>query len=208
MSMNPLRVSDPIPSPSRLAATGLGVALLLGTAAVSAPALADDSETETRDADVSETDSAALSGGGSKGLGVALGSLNTSVTGKWYTSDETALQLFVGTWLYGSAFGPTFAASADFVWEFANLTENDVGRLFTGAGVGGGVAQWFGSDYSRLVPFVNGVVELGWHFEDVPVELIFDWRPTFMIGGCGQFDGVVGPCLTLPQFSLAGRWYF
>ncbi len=29
---------------------------------------------------------------------------------------------------------------------------------------------------------LSGVVELGWHFHDFPLELVLDWRPTLILG--------------------------
>ncbi|GEM_PF-2474940 len=136
------------------------------------------------------------------GVGLGGGSIVSGLTLKGYFSDQVAGQLFIGGGAYGG-FG--FGVDGDIVFEFATIAEaENAGRLFLGAGGGAGfVFNRFFSAGS-----VNALFEMGWHFYDVPIELVIDYRPTFYFGGFnaagfGGFGGFV------PWgFSGAFRFYF
>lgn len=129
------------------------------------------------------------------GAGLGGGSLVSGVTGKYYLGDTSAVQAFAGVGGFGASVG------ADYVMEFKPLWEPPFGRLFWGAG--GGVSALFYSflGNSSTVIGISGVVELGFHFNAFPVELISDWRPGFYIGD--YFGGV-----HLGYGGGAVRWYF
>jgi hypothetical protein len=139
------------------------------------------------------------------GIGLGGGSIVSGLTLKGYFSDKLAGQLFLGgagAWGYGG-FG--FGIDGDIVYEFATIAEADgVGRLFLGAGGGAGfIANPFFSAGS-----VNALFEMGWHFTEVPIELVIDYRPTFYFGGFNTLR-FAGPGGFIPWgFSGAFRFYF
>jgi hypothetical protein len=111
------------------------------------------------------------------GVGLGTGTYTSGLTGKAYLDEQAALQLFLGSLgafgRYGCGFGCGFAISGDYVGEFDDLLEEvEAGELFLGVGGGGFVYDWNGFGAG-----VNGVFEVGWHFREVPVELIIDVRP-------------------------------
>lgn len=124
------------------------------------------------------------------GVGLGSGSYTSGVTGKFYVDEQSAFQLFVGSLgafgRYGCGFNCGIAISGDYIGEFSDLLEEvSEGELFLGAGGGGFVYNWNG-----VALGVNGVFEVGWHFRQVPVELILDIRPMlgFDTGSFRAFD--------------------
>lgn len=143
---------------------------LLLAAPTSAAAQADD-EPEAEPA------TELIGEGADLGVGIGTGTFTSGLTGKAYVGEQAAFQLFLGSLgafgRYGCGFGCGFSASADYVGEFDDLLEEvEAGELFLGAGGGGFIYEWNGFGAG-----VNGVFELGWHFREVPVELIIDIRP-------------------------------
>jgi hypothetical protein len=136
------------------------------------------------------------------GVGVDGGTVANGLSVKYYLAEATAAQVVVGVQEFGTSI------DAHYIMEFPALYESDAGRFFWGAGGGAGVYMYsFDSglpgveEVSEMVLSVQGVVELGWHFKSMPLEIISDWRPTFNIG-----DAVSG-------FAAGGgggaiRWFF
>lgn len=108
------------------------------------------------------------------GLGVAGGNYYSSLTGKYYLDQKSAIQGFLTIGYFGG-----YGIAADYVYEFTTLANPSPGRLFLGAGGGAGL---FGGGYDYAALTINGVLELGWHFTEVPLELVVDVRPTFGFG--------------------------
>lgn len=143
------------------------------------------------------------------GVGFGGGTMASPLTVKFYMSEDTALQLFFGTY-----FGWGFGLSGDFVLEFASITTanddsgQEIGELF--AGIGGGAG--FASGYERGGLYgvgINGVLELGWHFSQFPLEFIIDWRPTFFFGDLNRdFYGIDDTGFIPFGFGGAVRYYF
>ncbi len=136
--------------------------------------------------------------GGAKRLGVGLGGGTTTsgLTVKYYLAPTTAVQVFLGQrWKYGNSI------AADYIMEFGPLAQGAPGRLFWGAGVGAGLLLYSRNNQSASVIAISGVLQLGWHFKQFPLELIADWRPTFYIGDYA--DG-----LWLGGGGGAIRWFF
>lgn len=129
------------------------------------------------------------------GIGLGGGTLTSGVTGKYYLGETTALQAVVGINGWGMSFG------ADFIKEFGALYTAPAGRLFWGAGAGGGVIMYSLGTQSAAIVGVSGVVQLGWHFNSFPIEVVSDWRPTFLVG-----DYIGG--LYLGGGGGAVRWFF
>lgn len=151
------------------------LALVIACAAlVAVPAAADD-----------------IGGAKKLGLGLAGGYYSNVLTAKYYLQDKAAVQAFVGAYDFQG-----LAVAADYVIEPVELAKGDAGRLFLG--VGGGIDLWSWSGYSALG--AHALVEVGWHFRALPLELVADWRPTFFLGDHGGFAGRGG--------HGAVRWYF
>ncbi len=130
------------------------------------------------------------------GVGVGGGTIANGLTAKYYLTENTALQVMLG-----QRFRHGVSVGADYVMEFAPLAKGGAGRLFWGAGVGAGLLLYdVGVNQSNIIG-VSGIVELGWHFQALPLELIVDWRPTYFIGD--YLDG-----LWLGGGGGAIRWYF
>lgn len=113
-------------------------------------------------------------------IGIGLGGTNMAqgFTGKLYLSPTTAVQGVLGQYgMYGTTSGTSM--SVDFLQEVGSLAEVDnTGRLFWGVGAGAGLILFGGSQTMGI----SGVVELGWHFEQFPLEITTDWRPTLYFG--------------------------
>ena len=129
------------------------------------------------------------------GIGLGGGTMTSGFTAKLYLSQKTAIQGVVGVSSWGTSVG------VDFIKEFKPLWKPRFGQLIWGVGAGAGALLYNVGKDSATIIGVSGVIQLGWHFESVPIELITDWRPTFYIGdyiGGLSFNGGGG----------AIRWYF
>jgi hypothetical protein len=125
------------------------------------------------------------------GLGLGGGTFTSGVTVKHYLREGVAVQGVAGIG-YGATLG------ADLVKEFPALVSVEEGELFWGVGGGAAIVT-----YGRAgLLGIAGVAELGWHFEDVPVEIVVDWRPVFVTGDAliSGFGGIGG--------AGAVRYYF
>ena len=125
------------------------------------------------------------------GLGLGGGTFTSGVTLKHYLRDGLAVQGVAGIG-YGATLG------ADIIKEFEPLVDVPEGQLIWGVGGGAAIVNYGNAGILGIA----GVIELGWHFEDVPVELVLDWRPTFVSGSAdiSGFAGVGG--------AGAVRYYF
>jgi hypothetical protein len=151
--------------------------------------------------DSANAQSDSIARGGTPGFGLGGGTITSGLTGKYYLGRETALQGFVGSWR-----GFAFSLSMDFVYEFADLAETDDGRLFAGVGGGVGFAQSYdfgGTSFLAL----NVVLEMGWHFQAVPLEIVLDVRPTVLVGPAVDFYGRFASFDPF-GFGIAFRWFF
>jgi hypothetical protein len=122
------------------------------------------------------------------GLGLGRGTLTSGITGKFYLDQSSAVQLYLGNlggWYdrgYDCRGSCGLALSGDYIFEFEDLVNEDVGRLFLGGGGGAflynyGTFGRYASGYSGVG--VHGVFELGWHFNEFPLEIAIDIRPAF-----------------------------
>lgn len=151
-----------------------------------------------------------IGGGSNFGFGLGKGTLASGLTGKYYLGQNNAVQAHLGYtpgWGWGGCRGAYdydcragygFGLSADYLVTFNDLVESSAGRLFASGGGGGAI--------SSVGPFgggalaVNGVLELGWHFNEIPIELVADWRP-FLAFGPGLLPGFF-------DFGFSARFYF
>jgi hypothetical protein len=134
---------------------------------------------------------------GRLGLGLGGGTIAAGGTAKVYLGGRSAFQAVVGASRWGLSLG------ADFIQEFRPLAQTPAGDLFAGVGAGAGVVMYRDALDQATVIGISAVLELGWHFNRVPLELILDWRPTFFLGdfaGLGGFFGGGG--------GGAIRWFF
>ncbi len=111
------------------------------------------------------------------GGGFGSTAFSSGLTVKRYLGENKAVQAFLGT-------GWGFGVSADLVVEKPITDIPNVGKVFWGVGGGGGLYSW---GYGSTVG-VSGVVELGLHFTDFPVEITTDIRPTYWVDGGGYVD--------------------
>ena len=71
--------------------------------------------------------------------------------------------------------------------------------------MGLGTGLWLHSpdDDTSAVTWLSIIGQAGWHFEDLPLEFMVDWRPGVFFGG--------GDSLSMFRFLDAGlalRWFF
>ena len=115
--------------------------------------------------------------GTSRTLGVGLGGATTAsgISGKLYLSPASAVQAVVGSGYSGAG----LHLSADYMQELGEL-DAPTGdfRVFYAGGFGAGIASY--NSYSAIG--VSGVLELGFHMKQYPIELTLDWRPSFFMG--------------------------
>jgi hypothetical protein len=131
------------------------------------------------------------------GVGLGGGTMTSGLSAKYYLTEKSAVQATVGLNGWGTS------ADLDYVMEFKPLFNHEAGHLFWGAGAGVGAymyTAWAGATYTEFS--VSGIVELGWHFSQFPVEVVTDWRPTFVTGDLG-YGG-----LYLAGSGGAIRYYF
>jgi hypothetical protein len=114
------------------------------------------------------------------GLGLGGGTFSSGVTVKHYLREGLAVQGVAG-FGYGATLG------ADVVKEFAPLVDVPEGQLVWGLGGGAAIVSY---GHAGLLG-IAGVAELAWHFEDVPVEIVLDWRPVF-VSGDASISGIGG----------------
>lgn len=111
---------------------------------------------------------------GRLGLGFGGSSIASGITGKYYLTNRSALQLAGGSWV-----GQGFAFSGDVIIEMPQLVKVDVLSMNWHAGAG---AALFSSSETTLGIGVMGVLGLGFQLEPIPVELVMDIRPSFNVG--------------------------
>ncbi len=151
---------------------------ILAGLALASPALADDIGTSKK-----------------FGAGVGVGTLSNGVSGKLYFKDGLAAQATVGA----IDFGVT-AIGVDVVRE-ATINTSAVGRTFWGVGAGAGTLLISGYGAAPALA-VSGIVEVGVHMQDVPLEIVFDLRPTFLTGN-NVYSGI-----NFGNVGAAVRYYF
>ncbi len=130
------------------------------------------------------------------GIGLGGGTSTSGLTVKYYVANHQAIQAFAGLHRgYGNSIG------VDYILEFNDLAKGSPGRLYWGAGAGAGLLLYsYGKDSASIIG-ISGVVQLGWHFNAFPLEIIADWRPTFWIGD--YYGGI-----NLSGGGGAIRWFF
>ncbi len=122
------------------------------------------------------------------GLGLGRGTLTSGITGKFYLDRQSAIQAYIGSFGDWYAYGCNscgISLSGEYMYEFANLVEEDVGRLF--AGGGGGAFLYSINTFGRYHggyagAGIHGVFDLGWQFREFPLEIAIDIRPGFDFG--------------------------
>jgi hypothetical protein len=148
---------------------------VLAGLALASPALADDIGTSKK-----------------FGVGVGGGTLLSSVSGKMYLKEDVAVQAILGLG-WGSSIG------IDAVKEFS-IAENERVRTFWG--VGAGASSWvvIGSGYAPSLA-ATGIIEVGAHVKEVPLEFVVDLRPTVFVNAPVGYSGLGG-------LGGAVRYYF
>ncbi len=133
-----------------------------------------------------------------RGVGAALGTATSGVTAKYYLKTTTAAQATIG--VRGNS---GISLGIDYVKDMRSITRNSWGRAFWGLGIGTGFWLYAPGDDTSAVGWLNLVGQVGWHFEDWPLEFMADWRPTIFAGG--------GDSLSMFGFldaTIALRWFF
>lgn len=141
---------------------------------------------------------------GKIGLGLGSGTLANGLSAKWYVTNLHALQFNLGSFGGGGADHrwhrvAGFAFSADYLIEFPDIVT--AGRAFVlgwnaGLGLGIGVADGHG----ELAVAASGVVGLEFRIIPVPIDIVLEFRPGFLIVPDFDFDPV--------DFTAHIRYYF
>jgi hypothetical protein len=129
------------------------------------------------------------------GIGLGGGTLSNGLTAKYYLDESSAVQAVLGISGWG------FSLGADYVFEFDPVYKHKSGELFWGVGGGAGAVFYDVGIDSATVFGVSAVIELGWHFKSIPLEIVTDWRPTYFVGDFigGFYVGGGGGAI---------RWFF
>ncbi len=129
------------------------------------------------------------------GVGVGAGNFSNSFTAKWWLGRRAAVQAFAGL----SAWG--ISINADYVVNMGTFLNRPFGKLFWGIGGGVGAVKYALSGNAASLITMCGVGQVGFHFKRFPLELIADFRPTYIVG---DFIGGFRP----GYGGAAARWYF
>ena len=130
--------------------------------------------------------------------GVGGGNLISGFSIKKVLSKNTAVQGVLGSAVYGM-FGA--AGGADYMVSQPELWRGDGARLRWGVGAGAAVVMHSGGSWVDA----SAVIELVLRFDEIPLELVSDYRPGYILwlGSSGAFGG-----LHLGTGGGAVRWYF
>ena len=169
------------------------LALFTGLLATAAPTSADASQ---------------IGAGKNLGLGIGGGTMSTTgLTVKSYLTPRTAVQGFLDIDAWRG-----YGLGADYMWEFDRLGKGSAGELFWGAGIGGAVRMNSGYADNSTGIGIAAVIELGWHFRELPLEIILDLRPGLRFGGYYDYhykhNYKYGRVPQLITSQAAIRWYF
>ncbi|MCO4764552.1 MAG: hypothetical protein KC502_23785 [Myxococcales bacterium] len=129
---------------------------------------------------------------GKFGVGVGSGTTTNGLSGKYFLGTSTALQVTVGG--NGFDFGGLHVG-ADYLFEMPPLATGSVLDVAWNAGIGAGAVIG-----DPLILAVSGVIGLELLFKPVPIDLVFEYRPSVLLipkvgFGFGGFTGHL-------------RWYF
>jgi len=130
--------------------------------------------------------------------GIGGGNLISGFSIKKMLTKETAVQGVLGSSVYGM-FG--VAGGADYMVSQPELWRGDGARLRWGVGAGAAVVMHQSGSWVDA----SAVIELVLRFDEIPLELVSDYRPGYILwmGSSGAFGG-----LHLGTGGGAVRWYF
>lgn len=117
-------------------------------------------------------------------VGLRLGS-PLSASGKLFISEKGAIEAYVGTSFWYTGYSSVSLNIAYLVHESLEIEDFEGLRYYYGGGVG---TQFWRYDNDFLNPgnrtslSVSGYIGLDYYFEDVPINVSLDWRPTIFIG--------------------------
>lgn len=132
-----------------------------------------------------------------------------SLSYKTFISESSALEATIGTRRYGysglgfgfAGFGyRTFVISGSYqIHKPINIDEFSGLEWYFGGGASANFWSYdgdFGNDNSKVNLGIQGYIGLSYSFDEVPINLILDWVPTFLIngirGGFGAGYGALG----------------
>ena len=125
---------------------------------------------------------------GNLGIGVGGGYWLDGLSLKYFMSDGMALQGVIGAWGYGhndyyyghDYYGTTYGEigfTGDYLWEEPALADSNGLELAWNIGLGPSLAA--GSGYVALG--VHGTLGLEFNFKPIPLDLVFEYKPGFLI---------------------------
>ena len=135
---------------------------------------------------------------GNLGVGIGNGTSASGLSLKYFLTESQALQATAGFgYGFGSGFGGGWlGVGADYLFELPEFFTSEVVNL--GANIGAGAGLGVGSD---LYLGVSGIGGLEFNFVPIPIDLVFEWRPTLNV-----LSG--GGLLSLFGFGGHLRYYF
>lgn len=135
------------------------VPLFLGLALLAAPAVSNATTNE-----FAQT--------GRFGLGLGAGALTSGLSGKFFLGEAVALQAVVGTW-----WGYGLSVNADAVFEMPSFFSNEAININWNLGAGAGTVLGTSAGLT-----VSGLAGLSLQIKQFPIELVGEFRPTFVFG--------------------------
>lgn len=135
------------------------VPLLLGLSLLAVPAVSNATTNE-----FAQT--------GRFGLGLGGGALTSGLSGKLFLGEAFAAQAVVGTW-----WGFGLSINVDAIFEMQSIFSNDAVNLNWNVGAGAGTV--LGTSTGLAISALAG---LSLQLKEFPIELVGEFRPTFLIG--------------------------
>jgi len=128
-------------------------------------------------------------------VGVRLGS-PLSASGKMFVSEKGAIEAYVGTTWWYVGYNSLSVNAAYLVHEPLEIEEIEGLRYYYGGGVG--TQFWrYNNDFVNpgrdISLSFSGYIGLDYYFEDMPLNVSIDWRPTIFLGSLlNTFGGRYG----------------
>ncbi|MFK7807529.1 MAG: hypothetical protein AB8F74_06945 [Saprospiraceae bacterium] len=104
---------------------------------------------------------------------------------KHFVSEKSALEAYVGASWWFTGYSTTSVNAAYLIHESLDIEDFEGLRYYYGGGAG---VQFWNYNNNFVDPgdntsfSVSGYVGLDYYFEDTPVNVSIDWRPTFLLG--------------------------
>jgi hypothetical protein len=143
---------------------------------------------------------------GHTGLGLGVGTASGGISIKHFLTDGTAVQGVIGAW--GGWGYSGLGLSADYLFEMPYIAETD--DLDVAWNIGPGLGLGIYSGPNLITVAASGVLGLELGFNPVPIDIVFEYRPTLYLGNSGYYGRHYGSGLGFDPNAFSGhvRWFF